>query len=106
LRCGTPVYAAPELIEILINTGERKGYGRPVDLWGVGIIMFSILGGYPPFWAEDDQVTYQKILAGDPGYIPEYWDPVSSEAKDLLRKLFTVDPRTRPSASEALKHPW
>jgi len=106
LRCGTPVYAAPELIEILINVGERKGYGRPVDIWGVGIIMFSILGGYPPFWAEEDEKTYEKILCGDPGYIPEYWDPVSSEAKDLLRQLFTVDPARRPTATQALQHAW
>ena len=94
------------MIEILINVGERKGYGRKVDLWGVGIIMFSILGGYPPFWAEEDEETYQKILQGDPGYIPEYWNPVSTEAKDLLRQLFTVDPKKRPSASECLKHAW
>jgi serine/threonine protein kinase len=106
LRCGTPVYAAPEMIEILINVGERRGYGRKVDLWGVGIIMFSILGGYPPFWAEEDEETYQKILQGDPGYIPEYWNPVSHEAKDLLAKLFTVDPNKRPSANECLKHAW
>jgi serine/threonine protein kinase len=106
LRCGTPVYAAPELIEILINVGEKKGYGRPVDIWGVGIIMFSILGGYPPFWAEEDEMTYEKILCGDPGYIRDYWAPVSDEAKDLLRQLFTVDPMKRPTATQALQHAW
>eukprot|EP00211_Chloroparvula_japonica_P001255 CAMPEP_0119123764 /NCGR_PEP_ID=MMETSP1310-20130426/3593_1 /TAXON_ID=464262 /ORGANISM="Genus nov. species nov., Strain RCC2339" /LENGTH=538 /DNA_ID=CAMNT_0007113625 /DNA_START=48 /DNA_END=1664 /DNA_ORIENTATION=- len=105
MRCGTPVYAAPEMIEILIH-GSKRGYGRKVDLWGVGIIMFSILGGYPPFYAAEDEETYELILQGDPGYIPEYWDPVSKEAKDLLRKLFTVDSEKRPSATEALKHPW
>ena len=50
--------------------------------------MFSILGGYPPFWAEEDEETYQKILMGDPGYLKEYWEPVSDDAKDLLAQLF------------------
>ena len=62
--------------------------------------MFSILGGYPPFWAEEDSETYQKILAGDPGYVQEYWVPVSNEAKDLLRRLFTIDPAKRPTATQ------
>ena len=94
-QCGTPGYVAPEVL-------LGQPYGKAVDMWAIGIIMYVLLGGYPPFNHEDDQTTINDEVE----FHPEYWDQVSDDAKDLIRKLLRKDPLQRWSADEALKHPW
>jgi calcium/calmodulin-dependent protein kinase (CaM kinase) II/calcium/calmodulin-dependent protein kinase I len=71
-------------------------------MWAIGVIIYVLLGGYPPFNHEDPQST----IKADIEFHPEYWDQVSDDAKDLIRKLLRKDPLERWSAEEALKHPW
>ena len=94
-QCGTPGYVAPEILLGL-------PYGKAVDMWAIGVIIYVLLGGYPPFNHEDPQST----IKADIEFHPEYWDQVSDDAKDLIRKLLRKDPLERWSAEEALKHPW
>ncbi|CAN0550470.1 unnamed protein product, partial [Ectocarpus sp. 12 AP-2014] len=75
-------------------------------MWSIGVIIYIILAGYPPFHDEDQNRLYRKIKAGHYRFDPEYWNDVSSEAKDLIRKLLTVDPTRRLTAAEACEHPW
>lgn len=96
--CGTPGYVAPEIL-------CKKRYGTKVDMWSCGVIIFILLGGYPPFGGDDHEML-QMIRVGKFRFDPTYWDSVSEEAKDLIKKLLTVDPDKRLSAAEALKHPW
>jgi serine/threonine protein kinase len=101
---GTPGYVAPEVVQCLDD--ESKCYGLEVDMWAVGVVMYILLCGYPPFYAEDDDEVFDQILAGDFEYPSPHWDSISSEAKDLINKLLVVDPTKRMKAEEALKHPW
>ena len=94
-QCGTPGYVAPEIL-------QGQPYGKAVDMWAIGVIMYVLLGGYPPFNHEDTKTT----IKADIEFHPEYWDQVSDAAKDLIRKLLRKDPLERWSAEEALKHPW
>eukprot|EP00903_Cladosiphon_okamuranus_P012203 g11446.t1 len=98
-QCGTPNYVAPEIL-------RSQPYGTSVDMWSTGVIIYIILAGYPPFHDEDQNRLYRKIKAGRFRFDPEYWNDVSSEAKDLIRKLLTVDPDRRITAAEACEHPW
>uniref|UniRef100_A0A7S2XV40 non-specific serine/threonine protein kinase n=1 Tax=Fibrocapsa japonica TaxID=94617 RepID=A0A7S2XV40_9STRA len=98
-QCGTPGYVAPEIL-------NGVPYGLAVDMWSIGVITYILLGGYPPFHDEKQSNLFAKIRAGDFVFHPEYWDPVSEEAKDLIRKLLTVDPNKRITAAEAMQHPW
>ncbi|CBN74237.1 Myosin light chain kinase (MLCK) [Ectocarpus siliculosus] len=98
-QCGTPGYVAPEIL-------RSRPYGTSVDMWSIGVIIYIILAGYPPFHDEDQNRLYRKIKAGHYRFDPEYWNDVSSEAKDLIRKLLTVDPTRRLTAAEACEHPW
>jgi len=100
---GTPGYIAPEVLNLL-DTGEP--YSREIDLWAVGVILYILLCGFPPFHGEDEEEVYDKITAGDWVFLSPYWDPVSKEAKDLIEKLLNLDPRARLTASQALAHPW
>merc|ERR1712085_247496 len=98
--CGTPEYIAPE---VLLN----KGHGKPVDWWTLGILVFEMLVGYPPFCDEDPMGIYQKILAGKV-YFPKYFD---KNAKALVKKLLTADLSKRygnlkDGANDILKHKW
>ncbi|OBZ81914.1 Calcium/calmodulin-dependent protein kinase type 1D [Choanephora cucurbitarum] len=97
--CGTPGYVAPE---VLLQTGHNK----PVDLWSVGVILFTLLSGYTPFWGEDQATLFQSIISGQYEYDEEYWSTISSSAKDLIDRLLTFDPNKRITAKEALEHPW
>lgn len=99
LRCGSPCYVAPEIIN-----GEY--YGEAVDVWSVGVITYILLGGYPPFYDDDPRRLYQRIRTAGYRFHPEKWDHVSDEAKDLISKLLVVDPEERLTAREALEHPW
>jgi len=100
---GTPGYLAPEVLNLL-DTGEP--YSREVDLWAVGVILYILLCGFPPFYGEDDDEVYDKIVAGQWSFISPYWDKVSAEAKDLINKLLALDPTKRLTASDALSHSW
>ncbi|CAD7704054.1 unnamed protein product [Ostreobium quekettii] len=99
--CGTPQYVAPEVI-----TRDVKDYGKTVDMWGVGVILYILLSGSPPFWDQNEMVMYSKIKAGDFSLEDKVWKKVSSSAKDLVQKLLTVDPNNRLTVGGALKHKW
>ena len=98
-QCGTPGYVAPEIL-------LSKPYGKSVDMWSIGVIIFILLGGYPPFSDNNQGKLYKKIKAGQFEFHPDYWGTISKEAKDLITKLLTVDPEKRFTADQALNHPW
>jgi len=99
--CGSPAYVAPEVL-------QRKPYGREVDWWSLGVILYILLCGFPPFHDEHNNLKrlYKKIKSGNYSFPSPYWDEVSEEAKDLVSKLLTVDPSKRAGAKEVLNHPW
>eukprot|EP01116_Phalansterium_solitarium_P006204 TRINITY_DN18505_c0_g1_i1.p1 TRINITY_DN18505_c0_g1~~TRINITY_DN18505_c0_g1_i1.p1 ORF type:complete len:291 (+),score=36.37 TRINITY_DN18505_c0_g1_i1:358-1230(+) len=101
---GTPGYIAPEILQTL--DGDLDGYGKEVDMWSVGVIMYILLCGFPPFYADDDNEAFDLIIAGQYTYPSKYWDKISSAAKDLIDHLLVVDPSKRFTARQALDHPW
>jgi calcium/calmodulin-dependent protein kinase I len=102
-RCGTPAFVAPEII-----LGRR--YKTSVDMWSIGVILFMMLGGYPPFHMEgcgsDLRMLFRKIRAGDWTFHESQWRTVSPEVKRLISRLLTVDPQYRYTAREALDCDW
>jgi len=100
---GTPGYLAPEVLETL-DTSE--GYTEEVDLWGVGVIMYILLCGFPPFYGEDDDEIYDKICEGYFEYPSPYWDNISDDAKSLIDHLLVLDPHTRYTSEQVLNHKW
>ncbi|XP_054003422.1 calcium/calmodulin-dependent protein kinase type II alpha chain isoform X14 [Hylaeus anthracinus] len=96
---GTPGYLSPEVL-------KKEPYGKPVDIWACGVILYILLVGYPPFWDEDQGRLYMQIKAGSYDYPSPEWDTVTPEAKNLINQMLTVNPSKRITASEALKHPW
>ncbi|KAH8050623.1 serine/threonine kinase [Aureococcus anophagefferens] len=98
-QCGTPGYVAPEILK-----GAK--YGTEVDMWSCGVIVYILLGGYPPFHDDNHAILYRKIKAADYTFEPQYWDQVSDDAKDLIKKMLVVDPDKRLTADQALRHPW
>ena len=98
-QCGTPGYVAPEIL-------KGEAYGLAVDMWSIGVITYILLGGYPPFHDENQATLYKKIKTADFVFHPEYWDPVSVEAKDMISSMLTVDPGQRILAKDAMNHPW
>ena len=97
--CGSPHYVAPEILN-----GER--YGPSVDMWSLGVIMFIMLSGEPPFFCENETKMFNKIRQCDYKFHPEKWGTVSDNAKDLISKLLIVDFQSRLSPLEVLEHPW
>ncbi|XP_070785735.1 calcium/calmodulin-dependent protein kinase type II delta chain isoform X7 [Enoplosus armatus] len=96
---GTPGYLSPEVL-------RKDPYGKPVDMWACGVILYILLVGYPPFWDEDQHRLYQQIKAGAYDFPSPEWDTVTPEAKDLINKMLTINPAKRVTATDALKHPW
>jgi serine/threonine protein kinase len=83
-----------------------KGYGKEVDVWSIGIIMYILLWGYPPFFSDSTSELFEEIKAGNVEFQSPYWDDVSQEAKDLVKRLLTVSPQKRISLEESKEHPW
>ncbi|KAM4657497.1 calcium/calmodulin-dependent protein kinase type IV-like [Amazona ochrocephala] len=82
-------------------------YGPEVDMWSVGVITYILLCGFEPFFdPRGDQYMYSRILTCDYEFVSPWWDEVSLNAKDLVRKLIVLDPRKRLSVHQALEHPW
>ncbi|CAC5402158.1 CAMK2 [Mytilus coruscus] len=96
---GTPGYLSPEVL-------RKDPYGKPVDIWACGVILYILLVGYPPFWDEDQHRLYAQIKAGAYDYPSPEWDTVTPEAKNLINSMLTVNPAKRITALEALRHPW
>ncbi|CAH9070263.1 unnamed protein product [Cuscuta europaea] len=95
---GSPYYVAPEVL--------RKYYGPEADVWSAGIMLYILLSGVPPFWAETDAGIFRQILQEKLDLESDPWPVVSDSAKDLIRKMLDRNPNTRLTAHEVLCHPW
>jgi serine/threonine protein kinase len=97
--CGTPGYVAPEIL-------RGKGYGASVDVWSIGITLYILLCGFPPFYSEDNADLFEQIKKGEFEFPSPYWDDISEMAKDLISKILTVDTSERIDIDGILSHPW
>jgi len=98
--CGTPGYVAPEVL-------QNKGYtGGAVDCWSVGVILYILLCGFPPFYEEELPALFEQILKARYDFPSPWWDNISKEAKDLVKGLLTVDPKKRLTAEQVLATTW
>jgi len=100
--CGTPQYVAPEVIQ---GTPGLM-YSPAVDLWSAGVVLFILLGGYPPFYDDSEPALFQQIRKGEFTFDDPVWDTISDNATDLIRHLLTTDAEARLTAAQALEHPW
>ncbi|XP_076898522.1 calcium-dependent protein kinase 7-like [Bidens hawaiensis] len=95
---GSPYYMAPEVL--------KRYYGPEVDIWSAGVILYILLSGVPPFWAETEQGVAQAILRSVVNFERDPWPKVSENAKDLVKKMLDPDPKRRITAQQVLEHPW
>ncbi|MCD7447038.1 Calcium-dependent protein kinase 13 [Datura stramonium] len=95
---GSPYYMAPEVL--------KRNYGPEIDIWSAGVILYILLCGVPPFWAESEQGVAQAILRGAIDFKREPWPSISDSAKNLVRQMLEPDPKLRLTAKQVLEHPW
>ncbi|GMH24351.1 hypothetical protein Nepgr_026194 [Nepenthes gracilis] len=95
---GSAYYVAPEVL--------RRRYGKEIDIWSAGVILYILLSGVPPFWAETEKGIFDAILQGHIDFESKPWPLISTSAKDLVQKMLTQDPKRRITASQVLEHPW
>lgn len=95
---GSPYYIAPEVL--------YKRYGPESDVWSAGVILYVLLSGVPPFWAETQQGIFDAVLKGHIDFVSDPWPKISDSAKDLIRKMLCHCPSERLTAHEVLRHPW
>ncbi|KAL6138108.1 hypothetical protein ACLB2K_063394 [Fragaria x ananassa] len=95
---GSPYYMAPEVL--------RRNYGPEVDVWSAGVILYILLCGVPPFWAETEQGVAQAIIRSVVDFKRDPWPKVSDNAKDLVKKMLDPDPKRRLTAQQVLDHTW
>jgi serine/threonine protein kinase len=98
-QCGTPGYVAPEILEGI-------PYDTQADMWSLGVIVYILLGGYPPFIEQNQRELFRKIRKGQFEFHDEYWGQVSKEAKHLISSLLTVHPTKRMDGPESLNDKW
>jgi len=97
--CGTPGYVAPEVL-------EGKQYSKEVDLWSLGVILYILLCGFPPFYDESTAGLYRQIKKGQYDFPDPYWLDISNDAKDVVKGLLTVNPKKRFTPTDLLGSPW
>ncbi|XP_026861042.2 peripheral plasma membrane protein CASK isoform X17 [Electrophorus electricus] len=97
-RVGTPHFMAPEVV-------KREPYGKPVDVWGCGVILFILLSGCLPFYGTKERL-FEGVIKGKYKMNPRQWTHISESAKDLVRRMLMLDPAERITVYEALNHPW
>ncbi|PON31677.1 Parvalbumin [Parasponia andersonii] len=91
-------YIAPEML--------RQNYGKEIDVWSAGVILYILLSGVPPFLGDTKKTIFEAILEGKVDLQSSPWPSISASAKDLIVKMLEMDPRKRITAADALKHPW
>lgn len=97
-KMGTPYYIAPEVLD--------RNYDQKCDIWSIGVILYILLCGYPPFNGDTDSEIIAKIQKGKFSFPKEEWSSISKEAKDLIKLMLNKNPKKRPSARELLQHSW
>ncbi|KAL2921011.1 Calcium-dependent protein kinase 24 [Bienertia sinuspersici] len=95
---GSPYYMAPEVL--------KRNYGPEVDIWSAGVMLYILLCGVPPFWAETEEGIAQAIVKGVIDFERDPWPRVSSQAKDLVKRMLHQNPYSRLTVEEVLEHPW
>ncbi|KAK7300252.1 hypothetical protein RJT34_11093 [Clitoria ternatea] len=95
---GSAYYIAPEVL--------KRKYGPEVDIWSIGVMLYILLCGVPPFWAESENGIFNAILKGHVDFTSDPWPSISPAAKDLVRKMLNTDPKQRLTAYQVLNHPW
>ncbi|GLT83267.1 hypothetical protein SLE2022_015660 [Rubroshorea leprosula] len=95
---GSAYYVAPEVLQ--------RSYGKEIDIWSAGVILYILLSGVPPFWAETERGIFDAILKGEIDFRSDPWPRISESAKDLVKKMLTMDPRKRITPAQVLEHPW
>lgn len=95
---GTPYYVAPEVL--------LADYDEKCDIWSVGVILYMLLSGYPPFTGDDELEIIKNVRVGHYDLNAPSMEHVSQDAKDLISSLLDYNPANRPSANEALQHAW
>ncbi|RIA04509.1 hypothetical protein BRARA_K01255 [Brassica rapa] len=95
---GSAYYVAPEVL--------KRNYGKEIDIWSAGVILYILLCGTPPFWAETDKGIFEEILRGEIDFEFKPWPSISESAKDLVMNMLKSDPKSRYTASQVLEHPW
>ncbi|XP_041585591.1 serine/threonine-protein kinase 33 isoform X5 [Vulpes lagopus] len=97
--CGTPIYMAPEVI-------NAHDYSQQCDIWSIGVIMYTLLCGEPPFLATSEEKLFELIRKGELHFEDPLWDSISDCAKSVLKQLMKVDPAHRITAKELLDNQW
>ncbi|XP_078662767.1 serine/threonine-protein kinase 33-like isoform X2 [Branchiostoma floridae x Branchiostoma belcheri] len=97
--CGTPIYMAPEVL-------NNHDYSQQCDVWSIGVIMYMLLAGHPPFFAKEEEKLYDLIKKGELDFSEPVWEDISEDAKSILSSMLRVDPAHRLTASQILDHPW
>jgi calcium-dependent protein kinase len=95
---GTPYYVAPEVL--------KGSYDFACDVWSLGVILYIMLCGYPPFEGDNNKEIFKRVLQQKLEFDPDEWGDISNEAKDLLEKMLHKDPLKRISAIDAMNHKW
>ncbi|KAI3823130.1 hypothetical protein L1987_04560 [Smallanthus sonchifolius] len=95
---GSPFYMAPEVL--------KRNYGEEIDVWSAGVILYILLCGVPPFWAETEEGIAQAIIKGDINFIRDPWQRVSEDAKKLIKGMLDQNPYDRLTVEEALENQW
>ncbi|KFK31209.1 hypothetical protein AALP_AA6G082200 [Arabis alpina] len=95
---GSPYYMAPEVL--------RRNYGPEIDVWSAGVILYILLCGVPPFWAETEEGIAHAIVRGNIDFTRDPWPKVSNEAKELVKDMLDANPYSRLTVQEVLEHPW
>ncbi|GAA0143873.1 hypothetical protein Leryth_003802 [Lithospermum erythrorhizon] len=95
---GSPYYMAPEVL--------RRNYGDEIDVWSAGIILYILLCGVPPFWAESEEAIAHAIIKGEIDFERDPWPKISDDAKDLVRRMLEQNPYNRMTVDEVLAHNW